>query len=318
MSTRRLVDPQLLPVLDQFPGITLTPESLEATRAFLAQLAAQRPPAKITQDVVSEELRIPGPPGAPDVRVLLYTPTETKGLRPAYLHVHGGGYVMGSADMSADANKGLASELACVVASVDYQLAPETRFPGAVEDCYAALKWLKSEAADLRIDPQRIAIGGESAGGGLAAALAILARDRREVPIIFQLLIYPMIDDRSSRAALSPSVGEFVWTRESNTFGWSSLLGEAAGGPDVSPYAAAARVADVRGLPPAFIGVGSLDLFLEEDVNYAARLLQAGITTELHVYPGAFHGFEMAVDADVTKSAVQNARSALRRAFAGA
>jgi acetyl esterase/lipase len=204
--------------------------------------------------------------------------------------------------------------LGCVVVAPDYRLAPETIFPGAVEDCYAALKWLYANAAELGGDRDRIAIGGESAGGGLTAALALLARDRGEVPIIHQQLIYPMLDDRSP-SSTHPYTGEFGWTRERNRFGWAALLGHAPGGPDTSPYAAAARAETLAGLPPTFIGVGSLDLFLEENVAYAMRLTEAGVPVELHVYPGAFHGSDLVSAARLTQKHARDQVEALRAAF---
>ena len=316
MSSRELVDPQLRGALDQFPGFTLTASTLGQMRNLLADLVKRAPPGKQPDDVSVEERRIAGLKGTPDVRVLMFRPRQGKCPHPAYLHIHGGGYVMGSPEMTSDNSKVLARELGCLVVSPDYRLAPETTYPGQIEDCYAALKWLYVHAEELGVDRQRIAIGGESAGAGLAAALALLARDRKEVPLIFQLLIYPMIDDRTAvRTDIPDHHGEFIWTRENNYFGWTSLLGDEPGGDNVSPYAAAARARDLSGLPPAFIGVGSLDLFLEEDMNYASRLLRAGVPTEFHVYPGAFHGFEVAVDADVTRRAVHSSRDALRRAL---
>lgn len=316
MSSRPLVDPQLVAALEQFPGFQLTNESLGAMRAMLTELVRPSAAGSNVSDVSTTERRVPGPRGAPDVRIMIFSPNTDTVPRPAFLHIHGGGYVMGSPDMTAENSIALAREIGCVVVSVDYSLAPETRFPGPLEDCYAALKWLHQNARELGVDPKRIAIGGESAGGGLAAALALIARDRREIPIVFQLLIYPMIDDRTvTRSDLSAPVGEFVWTRENNRFGWEALLGLEPGSETVSQYAAAARAETFRGLPPTFISVGSLDLFLEEDIVYATKLLSAGVPTELHVYPGAYHGFEMVPDADVTKLSIGLSRAALARAL---
>jgi acetyl esterase/lipase len=183
----------------------------------------------------------------------------------------------------------------------------------------AAKLWTKFEAdKDLRLDPARIGIKGESGGGGLAAAAALYARDREGPKFAFQHLIYPMIDDRSAvRKDLHPFVGEFVWTQENNHFGWRSLLGEEPGLAGVSPYAAAARAADVRGLPPTYISVGGLDLFLEENLTYADRLSRAGVPVELHIYPRAYHGFYRATNARVTKQAEHDTRKALRRFLHG-
>lgn len=316
MTTRHLVDPELLPALETMPLRSLSAANLAETRVLRAQLVAAAPPSNVT-DVDVEERRIPGPPRAPEVRLLLYTPQNVRGHRSGFLHIHGGGYIIGQPEMTDARNRLLARDLGCVVVSVDYRLASETAFPGAVEDCYAGLRWLHAHADGLGVDRERIAIGGESAGGGLAASLALLARDRAEVPLAFQLLIYPMIDDRTATTIEpSPTVGEFGWSRESNGFGWASLLGRAPGGDDVSPYAAAARATELAGLAPAYLAVGALDLFLEEDLEYARRLMRAGVPVELHVYPGAFHGFQsLAPEASISKTFVRDYFAALRRAL---
>jgi len=222
---------------------------------------------------------------------------------------------MGDPEMSEVRNRTWASQLGCVVASVDYRLPPESPHPGPVEDCYAALKWLHREAPRLGIDSQRIGIAGESAGGGLAAALALLARDRGEVNVAYQALVYPMLDDRTCvNSPRHPYTGEFGWTHDKNHFGWSCLLGCEPGSSDVSSYAVAARADDLSRLPPTFISVGTLDLFLEEDMEYARRLMRAGVLVELHVYPGAYHGFELfAPQACVTRQAVNDLASWLQR-----
>jgi triacylglycerol lipase len=230
------------------------------------------------------------------VRLLVYTPPGTNDVkpRPAYLHMHGGGYVLGMPELNDGANRSFAAELGCVVVSVDYRLAPETQSPGALEDCYAALMWLHAQTEQPGIDATRVAIGGESAGGGLAASLALLARRRGEAQICFQLLDSAMLDDRTgsnSEPNPHPHCGEFVWTQNSNRFAWRCLLGVEPGGPDVPIEMVPARATDVSGLPPTFIAVGALDLFLEENLEYARRLMRAGVATELHVIPGAFHGF---------------------------
>lgn len=225
---------------------------------------------------------------------------------------------MGSPEMFARQSRTIVGETGCTVVSVDYRLAPDTAHPGPIEDGYAALAWFHANAAALGVDSSRIAVGGDSAGGGLAAALALLARDRGEFPICFQMLSYPMIDDRTTvNEDPHPYTGEFVWDGAANHFGWRSLLGEAPGSPGISPYAAAARAERLDGLPPAFIGVGALDLFLDEDMEYARRLLRAGVPTELHVYPGAYHGFDLSVDdAAVSKQYRRDIVQALKRALA--
>ncbi|GLV55106.1 esterase [Dictyobacter sp. S3.2.2.5] len=313
MTTRHLVDPELVALLDLIPATAPNAENLGQIRAM-----SPRPPVNLTQSStlsVSERV-IPGPAGAPDVRVLLYRPISAQGPLPVLLWIHGGGYIMGSANAEDPLVTSMVSVAGCAAVSVDYRLAPETPYPGPVEDCYAALKWLSTHADELGIDSQRIAVGGSSAGGGLAAALALLARDRGEVSLLFQLLMAPMIDDRTcTQEEPHPYTGEFIWTREANRFGWTSLLGQEPGGPDVSPYAAAARAEHLEGLPATFINVGSIDLFVDEDVEYARRLMRAGVPVELHVYPGAYHGFRMVASAQVTETSTRDQLTALKRAF---
>jgi triacylglycerol lipase len=317
MTTKHLVDPELVVMLDMFPGLSLTAESLPQTRAFLKEMNAQTPSDLPNFSAISvSEHHVPGRQGEPDVRVLVYIPKNVSTPLPALLWIHGGGYVFGSAEQDDLQVKSIVSTVECAAVSVDYRLAPETPHPGPVEDCYAALKWLYMHAGELGVDATRIAIGGASAGGGLTAGLALLTRDRGEVPLAFQLLIYPMLDDRTvTSAEPHPYTGEYIWTADANRFGWTALLGQEPGGPDVSPYAAAARAEHLEGLPSTFISVGALDLFLEEDLEYARRLMRAGVPTELHVYSGAFHGFNMVAGAKVVRSFVRDQLDALTRAF---
>jgi triacylglycerol lipase len=249
------------------------------------------------------------------VPVRIYTPAGGTAARPAILHIHGGGYVLGSVATNHASNMLLAADVGAVVVSVDYRLAPETPAPGSVEDCYAALCWLHEQAGALGVDPARVAVRGESAGGGLAAALCLLARDRGGPAIAHQNLIYPMLDDRTCITRQPDHLGAFVWTPQANAFGWRSLLGQNPGAADVSPYAAPARANDLSGLPPSFIAVGALDLFLVEDMDYARRLIEAGVATELHVYPGAYHGFDVLPDAPASVRMKQDAAAALRSAL---
>jgi acetyl esterase/lipase len=309
-----LVDPELLAAIKQFPFPTqsFTSEILPAARNLPA-LPPLPPPAP-----QPFERHIPGPSGAPDLRLVIVDPAPgTKG-RPALLHMHGGGFVSGFAGQFNPFLQTAAQNCGCLVVSVDYRLAPETHFPGSLEDNYTALRWLYKNADELGVDRKRIAIGGESAGGSHAALLAIAARDRREIPILFQLLIYPALDDRTgSTRQPPPSIGQFIWNAGSNRFGWTSFLGVPAGSPTVPAGAVPARVENLAGLPPAFIGVGALDLFVDEDVEYGRRLIDAGVPTELQVIPGAFHGFDLFVpDAAVSKRFTESWMVALRRAFA--
>lgn len=315
MSSKHLIDPELIPGLEYLPTTALTQENLPGFRQSLTEMFKLKdPPLDDTSVIRKAEVFIPGPAGCPDVRVLTFTHIDSKTDRPAYFHIHGGGFVLGSADQSEDQCSTIAKQLDCVVASVDYRLAPETTFPGNIEDCYTGLKWFHSQAKELGADPNRLSLGGESAGGGLAASLALLARDRGEVPIIHQQLVYPMLDDREPPES-HPYTGEFGWTRESNHFGWQSLLGSEPGGDDVSPYAAAARATNLEGLPPAFISVGSLDLFLEQNLEYARRLTRAGVPVELHVYPGAYHGSDVVATARISKLHKRDQLAALQGAL---
>lgn len=318
-STRHLVDPEVADLLDIFPPLSLSAETLPLVReAMGAPVEGAPDPAEVYPDVTATERWVPGADGDPDVRILCYEPAHRTTPTAALVWIHGGGYVIGTADQDEMLARRIATETGTVVASVDYRLAPETQGMGLVEDCYAALRWLHQNADELGVDAGRIAVGGASAGGGLAATLAILARDRGEFPISFQLLIYPMLDDRtSSTVHPHPHAGEFIWTPGDNRFGWSSILGHEPGGADVSPYLSAARVGTVAGLPPAFISVGALDLFLEEDVDYARSLVCAGIPTELHVYPGAYHAYDMVPEARVTKAYFRDFIDALGRSLNG-
>jgi acetyl esterase/lipase len=315
MTTRKMVDPELLPMLDSITVGEMTVEGLAAARQYMDTLIEPLESYQLA-NVSVEKRTVPGLAGAPEVPVTLYRPLDRAGPLPAYLNIHGGGYIMGTAAFNGRSNVSIAAEIGCLVVAVDYRVAPEAPAPAAVEDCYAALAWVHDTANSLGIDRTRVAIGGDSAGGGLAAALAILARDRGRYPICYQLLLYPMLDDRSSaREQTNRHVGEFIWTKPSNFFGWRAYLGQEPGARDVSPYHSPARATLLSGLPPAYIGVGALDLLLEEDVDYASRLLADGVSTELHVYPGAFHGFDKAPGARIAAAATREMQQVLARAL---
>ena len=236
---------------------------------------------------------VPGPAGDPDVELLILTPAGHTTPLPAIYHTHGGGMVIGNNRTGVEVIQDWAAEVPSVIVSVEYRLAPEHPDPAPVEDCYAGLVWTAAHAAEQGIDADRIVIAGASAGGGLAAGVALLARDRGGPALYGQMLLCPMIDDRNDTPSAVQMAGRGVWDRTANDTGWTALLGSARGGPDVSPYAAPARATDLAGLPPAFVDVGSAETFRDEDVAYASRLWQAGGQAELHVWPGGFHGFDM-------------------------
>lgn len=231
-------------------------------------------------------------PGDPQVHVRVHRPVAAEGLLPCVYSIHGGGFVMGGVDMDDPRFDDWCPRFGCVGVSVEYRLAPETSYPGALDDCYAGLRWVAQHAEELGVDRDRLGVAGVSAGGGLAAALALLARDRGEVPLRFQLLDCPMLDDRQETVS-SQLDGLAIWNRDSNSFGWRSYLGGRYGSDDVPAYAAPARAEDLRGLPPTLVCVGGADGFRDEDIVYASRLGQAGVPTELHVFPGAPHGVSM-------------------------
>jgi acetyl esterase/lipase len=242
----------------------------------------------------------------------------TNGSSPALLYLHGGGYVMGGPGLMASTLKKAAAALNCLVLAVDYRVAPETPFPGGMEDNYSALAWLHEHAVELEIDTARIAVIGDSGGGGHSASLAIAVRDRREFNLCFQVLLYPMLDDRTAALENRTATRHVVWTQESNYFGWKSLLGCEPGSSNVPYGAVPARVSDLAGLPPAWIGVGSIDLFYEEDLRYAERLQAAGVEVTLFTQPGGYHGFDLlAAKASQSKAFVSSWMSALSKVFYG-
>lgn len=308
--SRHLVDPELLALLDEWPQLVLSDATLPDMRNGSRLLL---PPIAHRERVETSRYLAPCADG-PDVPLFLYRPASHQGSLPCIYHIHGGGFVGGAAGPLEPIHRIMAYDLECVIVSVDYRLAPETPYPGPLEDCYAGLSWLFDHAAEFGIDPARIGVMGESAGGGLAAGLALLVRDRGEHSLAFQHLIYPMLDDRTCTFQdPHPYTGDYIWTPHNNAYGWRAYLGSEPGSPDVSAYAAPARAEDLKGLPPAFLSTGSLDLFLEEDMDYARRLTRAGVPVELHVYAGGYHGFIFHPTADVAERATRDSWDALRR-----
>lgn len=299
MNTRHLVDPEIAPLLDVFPPLVLTAESLPMLRAMLGAPVPGAPaPA-----MVPEVRMIPGRHGAPDVKINVFDPPG-RIHRAALLHLHGGGMVLGYTAANDGPNAALAVALGVMVVSAEYRLAPETPFPGPQEDCMAALDWMLGVAAERGIDPARIGVMGDSAGAGLAAAAALMARDEGKVALSAQFLTYPMLDHRTGTAQQPglPNTGEFIWNRAANQFGWDALRGAYAADDARKGWFSPALAEDLAGLPPTFIATGALDLFLEENLAFTARLAGAGVPVELHVYPGAYHGFNIVPTARVTQT----------------
>jgi acetyl esterase/lipase len=304
------VDPELRAVLDNLPIMRISSEALPKIRAGIETnygIEATRADLAVT---------IPGWEGGPPVPVHVYFPANMEEPCPALIDLHGGGFVLGSSAMTDAANRKLADTLGYVVISPDYRLAPETTFPGPLDDCYATLQWAHANAEELRIDAGRIAVSGTSAGGALAASLALLARDRGELEIAFLVLLSPVLDDRSClREQTIPYSGKSFWNIGNSRFGWTAYLGGAPGGTDVSAYASPARANALEGLPPTFLNVGALDILIDECLDFAKALAYAGVPLELHVYPGAFHGFELGHTAQVARNAERDKLAAVRRAL---
>ena len=284
-----LLDPEIAAMLAASPVNigevlgSLTPESVVTIR----EMFSATPPPPLSDEVTREDVSLEGR-GTASVRV--HRPVVRRADAPGVVWMHGGGLVLGDNRMDDARFDKWCRELGIVGVSVEYRLAPEHPYPTPLEDCYAALAWIHHNAASLGVDPRRIGIGGASAGAGLAAGLALLARDRAEFAVAFQLLIYPMIDDRQTTP--SSSWSDPIWSPAANTFGWTSYLGAAKGTTNVPAYAAAARATDLAGLPPTLVTVGALDGFSDEDIDYAKRLRLAGVPTDLIVYAGAPHGFD--------------------------
>jgi acetyl esterase/lipase len=289
--------------------------NIPAARASSKKMMANVKMPEIS-GVITEDRKVPGPKDSPDVPVRVYRPGKRTGLLPALLWIHGGGYMFGDLDQEDFIGKQFSLAGDCVVVSVDYRLAPENPYPAPLEDCYAALKWLASHTSELKADHSRIAIGGASAGGGLASGLGLLVRDRAEIDIIYQLLVYPMMNDCNVAPASQILPDTLLWTRQSNLIGWRSYLGCEPGGTGITCYASASRATDLKGLPPTYITVGDLDLFAQESVEYAWRLIEAGVSTELHVYPGGCHAFDMIVpNALISKRFTADMHGALKRSL---
>ena len=309
-TTKHLLDPELQVMADAPFIPELTDDNISKARDNMAANAVGLADPS-SHNVQRSEIFVSQPDG-PDVRCLLYQPkADADNNRAGYLHIHGGGYLFGAPEGSDLSNLLIASKLGVTVLSVDYRLAPEHPIPAPLDDCYAALAYLHEHAEELGVDVRRIGIGGESAGGGLAAALAIKARDAGEYAVCFQALTYPMLDDRtgSEQNPGDPLVGEFVWTRQLNQYGWSRYLGDAERAAPQVP----ARLDSYAGLPPTWMFTATMDLFRDENIDYARRLMEAEVSCDLVVYPGACHGFQMVEGSKISKRYRKDFMEALER-----
>jgi acetyl esterase/lipase len=316
MFRRDLIDPDsrvpLDALLEVMPGgLNAIPDIVQRRAAVASMLAAIEvaPNPRVT----FEDRTVPGPDGEPDISVRIYRPVESTGQLPGIYFIHGGGMILGDIEGEDAAATRLCDEVGAVVVSVEYRLAPEHPHPAPVEDCYAGLMWTAKNASELGIDADRLAIFGASAGGGLALATALVARDRGGPQVRFLMPIYPMIDDRNQTPSSHEITDIGIWDRAGNIEAWAWYLG----GKEADEYAAPSRAEDVSGLPPTFIDVGTVDLFRDEDIAFAQRLMQAGVPTELHVYPGSYHASEtFAPDAALSQRIWAVRLDALRRALA--
>lgn len=314
------IDPELAEVLAALPdgmdltaglGDTTTVRLLRSTPDIMAMMGIT---LATDERVTVANSEIPGPDGAPDVGVRIYSPRASPAPAPMMVYFHGGAFIIGDLYTEEHRCLRLAADGGCVVVSVDYRLAPENPFPAGVEDCYAALRYATAHARELGGDADRIAVGGASAGGALAAAVAQMARDRGAPPLVLQMLIYPVIDDRMDTHSMRSFTSTPVWTSGSTAQMWDSYLGVPR--DYVSNYAAPGRATDLSDLPPAYVMTAELDPLRDEGISYAQRLLQAGVPTEMHCFAGACHGFDLlAPDIAVSRRALDEQVTAVRRAF---
>ena len=317
MTIQNRIDPAsslpLEELLNTLPGGFNAIEDIKERRnvinSLVRMMTAELPPI---DNIVIEDRNIAAPDALLELVVRIYKPTGVSGGLPGIFFIHGGGMIMGSIETENHKAAMLCETIQSIVVSVEYRLAPENPHPAQVQDCYEALVWMSKNAAELGFDADRLAIVGGSAGGGLAIATALMARDQEFPKLSFQMANYPMIDDRNETPSSKEITDVGIWDRKANIEAWDWYLG----GKNADEYAAPARAKDLSGLPPTFIDVGELDLFRDEDIEFAKRLLQAGVTTELHVYPGAYHASEsFAPEAELSKQIWTKGIEALKRAL---
>jgi acetyl esterase len=309
-----MIDPELAVVLDLLPAIDIS-DPVAARAAFGAMLAGVVVEIPGIETLSIEDRLIPGWEGDPDVGVRIYRPLGTVAPVPGILYIHGGGFIIGSVETEHGGAAAMAIDTGAVVVSVDYRLAPEHPFPGPLHDCYAALWFLAAAADELGVDVDRLAVSGGSAGGGLAAGTALFARDHGGPALCFQMLNIPELDDRLETASMRAFIDTPMWNRPLAEKSWAAYLGEGFDPADVSPYAAPARAEDLSGLPPAYISTAEMDPLRDEGILYGLRLLQAGVSVELHHFPGTYHGSALVTTAAVSRRARAESTVVLRRAL---
>jgi acetyl esterase len=309
-----MLDPELTAILEFLPSSDLS-DPVAARAGFTAMVAAMPKDIAGIETLLVEDRLVPGWEGDPDVGVRVYRPRNPAGPVPGIVHIHGGGFVVGSIEGEHLGSATMALETGAVVVSVEYRLAPEHPFPAGVHDCYSALAFLAGQADALGVNPARLALVGASAGGGLGAATALLARDLGGPALCFQMLHIPELDDRLETPSMRAFVDSPVWNRPLAAQSWAAYLGPAANSDGVSPYAAPARAVDLSGLPPAYISTAENDPLRDEGILYGLRLLQAGVSVELHQFPGTYHGSGMVATAAVTQRAQRESTVVLRRAL---
>lgn len=314
--TRRIYDPEVEAVAAVFPRLDISdaPAARILLNALIEDMVAQGFVRPTDQGIEEIERTIPGPQGAPDVRIRIYMPKGRTSPGPGFVNFHGGGFVLGDLESEHPRCLVMAAEGGAVAVGVDYRLAPENPFPAGVEDCYAALQWVVAHASELKIDPAKIAVGGCSAGGNLSAAVALMARDRGGPHIALQMLFYPVIDDRCETPSMVNGAGLYIWDYQNSIDMWNHYIGRERS--SVSPCASPARADDLSGLPPAYVITCEHDPLRDEAIIYASRLMQAGVPVELHNYPGTVHGFDFMLQSGISTRAIRDGVEAFKRAMA--
>ncbi len=306
-------DPELAELIPMLPDGSM--EDPQAARDGITEMLSAINAGVDVSALNLTEKHIPGLKGAPDIKVRVYSPKEKEPNVPGLLYIHGGGFVVGDIDTEHALSAAISEKIGVVVVSVEYRLAPENPFPAGLEDCYASLVWMHNNAGDLGVDITRIGVFGQSAGGGLSAALSLMTRDKGGPELCFQCLCIPELDDRLETTSMRLFDDTPLWNRPNAILSWKFYLGEnfKPGSSEVPVYAAPSRATDLTDLPPAYISAMEFDPLRDEDVLYAMKLMEAGVPVELHTFPGTFHGSSLFTHAAVSKRQEQEMFDVLRR-----